>query len=177
MAFAKPSRGQAAVEFALASIVAMIVLFIAIQFALIGSYAVALAQLNFMAARWVTGPKNEAKVCTPDLVNFITTNAGAFMSRVISAGGVSCAGSGSPTPDGITISMLCVPPSGAPPNPPSAPGPCPAAGTSRLAGTEVKISMTMGTRSIIFLSRSTPPSFFGIPFPSSLNSVEAMSTE
>jgi Flp pilus assembly protein TadG len=45
-------KGQAAVEFALISIVAMIVLFVAVQLALIGEDALALGQMNYQGARW-----------------------------------------------------------------------------------------------------------------------------
>jgi hypothetical protein len=46
------ARGQAAVEFALISVVAMIVLFVAVQLALIGEDALALGQMNYQGARW-----------------------------------------------------------------------------------------------------------------------------
>ena len=45
-------KGQAAVEFALISVVAMIVLFVAVQLALIGEDALALGQMNYQGARW-----------------------------------------------------------------------------------------------------------------------------
>src|SRR5260370_22012306 len=45
-------RGQAAVEFALIATVAMIVLFVAVQLALIGEDALALGQMNYQGARW-----------------------------------------------------------------------------------------------------------------------------
>ncbi len=45
-------RGQAAVEFALVLTVAMIVLFVAIQLALIGEAALALGQMNYQGARY-----------------------------------------------------------------------------------------------------------------------------
>ncbi len=45
-------RGQAAVEFALVLSVAMIVLFVAIQLALIGEAALALGQMNYQGARF-----------------------------------------------------------------------------------------------------------------------------
>jgi len=46
------AKGQAAVEFALISVVAMIVLFVAVQLALIGEDALALGQMNYQGARW-----------------------------------------------------------------------------------------------------------------------------
>ena len=45
-------RGQAAVEFALVATVAMIVLFVAVQLALIGEDALSLGQMNYQGARW-----------------------------------------------------------------------------------------------------------------------------
>ncbi len=45
-------RGQAAVEFALVLTVAMIVLFVAVQLALIGEAALALGQMNYQGARY-----------------------------------------------------------------------------------------------------------------------------
>ena len=46
------SRAQAMVEFALVLIVAMTVLFVSIQMALIGQAALALGQMNYQAARY-----------------------------------------------------------------------------------------------------------------------------
>jgi Flp pilus assembly protein TadG len=45
-------RGQAAVEFALVATVAMIVLFVAVQLALLGEDALAIGQMNYQGARW-----------------------------------------------------------------------------------------------------------------------------
>jgi hypothetical protein len=50
--------------------------------------------------------------------------------------------------------------------------------TQRSAGTGVQITLTMDTRSIIFLSSSTiNPSFFGIPLPKTLSSTQTMLTQ
>src|ERR1700722_2958522 len=49
---ARKRRGQAAVEFALVLTVAMIVLFVAVQMALIGQAALALGQMNYQGARY-----------------------------------------------------------------------------------------------------------------------------
>lgn len=48
----RKSRGQAAVEFALVLTVAMIVLFVAVQMALLGQAALALGQMNYQGARY-----------------------------------------------------------------------------------------------------------------------------
>jgi hypothetical protein len=50
--FPKRSRGQAMVEFALISTVAMIVLLVSVQIAMIGGDAVDLGHMNYQGARW-----------------------------------------------------------------------------------------------------------------------------
>ena len=48
------ARGQAMVEFALVAGIAMIILFVAVQFAMIGQVALALGQMNYQGARYAS---------------------------------------------------------------------------------------------------------------------------
>ncbi len=57
----KPRRGQAMVEFALVSIVAVIVLFGSVQLALIGQLYLALGQMNYRGVRYAA--------VSPDCIN------------------------------------------------------------------------------------------------------------
>src|ERR1700719_839869 len=74
------TKGQAAVEFALISVVAMIVLFVAVQLALIGEDALALGQMNYQGARWAA-------------VNTCVTDA-QIMQFILSSGSPSVTQSG-----------------------------------------------------------------------------------
>ena len=56
---AKARSGQAMTEFLVVAFVAFIILFVAIQLAALGREAMALGQLNYQIARWVTAPGNE----------------------------------------------------------------------------------------------------------------------
>lgn len=179
------SRGQAMVEFVVAAIVAMIVLFIAIQFAALGRDAVALGEVNYQVARWATnGPNNTQKAANgnpvnspgcQDVANLIAGSsvspyqplngvAGGYIGRIAQLGGVTC---GSPPPGGIGVAMTCVPPGG------SMPISC---ATQRPAGTEVQIALTMDTRYALFLT-GTGTSFLGIFFPSSLSNTQTAYTQ
>lgn len=94
-------RGQAAVEFALISVVAMIVLFVAVQLALIGEDALALGQMNYQGARWAA-----VNTCATDdeIINYILVSG----SPSVTQSGGSCGtylkmdiiDSNSPTPPG-----------------------------------------------------------------------------
>lgn len=176
-------KGQAMTEFIFVSFVAFIILFVAIQLAALGREASALGQLNYQVTRWATDPKNNniagsnSPQCA-DVANLITGASVAPYSNVIAvasgymgkigygSGHTVC---GSPPTGGIGVAMVCT-----------------AAGSStvtdcaaqRPAGTGVKITLTMDTSSVIFLSTSkTSPNFFGIPFPTTLSSTQMMLTQ
>lgn len=144
-------RGQAAVEFALVLIVAMIVLFVSIQMAMIGQAALALGQMNYQGARYAA--VNSSLGC--DAVALYMSQVG---SPTITKNGVSCG-----TGYGVTVTMTCSGTS------------CP---PSRTFGTPVQIALSFSTAGVIFLStNTTSPSFLGIPFPTALTSTETAMTE
>lgn len=164
---ARKSKGQAMAEFLAAAAVAMIILFVAVQFAAVARDAMALGQLNYQAARWATdGPNNNggtvaASPQCADVMNFIQTTStykqGLLGSTI--QDGLSCA-SGVPG-KGINVAMTC--------------SPAACAGL-RPAGTEVQITLTMATKRVLFLT-GNGTSFFGIPFPSSLSSSHSAYTQ
>jgi hypothetical protein len=154
------------VEFLLASAVAMIILFVAIQFAVIARDAMVLGQLNYQVTRWATdSPNNHGNAVTAspqcaDVVNFLkTTSYGSGQLGPVINKGVACA-SGVPSA-GLNVAMTC--------------SPAACAGL-RPAGTEVQITLTMSTKQVLFLT-GNGTSFFGIPFPSSLSSSHAAYTQ
>jgi hypothetical protein len=162
----RKSKAQAMAEFLLAAAVAMVILFVAIQFAVIARDAMLLGQLNYQVTRWATdSPNNHGVTVTAspqcdDVVNFLkTTSYGSGQLGPIINKGVAC-GNGVPS-DGINVAMTC--------------SPAACAGL-RPAGTEVKITLTMTTKQVLFLTGSGT-SFFGIPFPSSLSSSHAAYTQ
>jgi len=148
--------GQAMMEFAGLLPVAMVILFVAIQFAVLGRDSLALGQANYQAARWATS-QNSAAQCS-DIATYISSAAPANIQAVISKYGISCDGT---TPNGVSISLSC----------PANPSAC-TSGTNRSPGTEVKLTLTMSTRSDIFLTNP----FLGVPLPQTLNSTESALT-
>jgi len=152
-----------------AAAVAMVILFVALQFAVIARDAMVLAQLNYQIARWATdGPNNNGNTVTAspqcaDVANYLkTTSYGSGQLGPIINKGVSCA-SGVPS-NGINVAMTC--------------SPAACAGL-RPAGTQVNITMTMATKQILFLVNpaSSSVSFLGIPFPTSLTSSHSAYTQ
>jgi Flp pilus assembly protein TadG len=144
--------GQAAVEFALVLIVAMIVLFVAIQMAVIGQAALALGQMNYQGARYAA--INTTATCT---------NVADYMRSVgsptVTKAGVRCDGTG-----GVSVVMTC---------PASGGGTCPTTGTGRAFGDPVQVSLTFNATSLLFLS----PNFLGISLPTTLTSTETAMSE
>ena len=143
------SRGQAAVEFALVLTVAMIVLFVAVQMALIGQVALALGQMNYQGARYAAINLG----CTD-----ATSSCGGLQSVTSYMQSVA-----SPTINfsGLKATMLCG-------NPPTS-----SACASRAQGDAVQISVTYDCTSNLVL----PKTFLGITFPTSLQSSETAMSE
>jgi hypothetical protein len=168
------AKGQAAVEFALISVVAMIVLFVAVQLALIGEDALALGQMNYQAARWAA-------------VNTCATND-QIMQYILFAGSPTVTKSGgtcgtyltmvitdSTQTGGTTVtSSTC---STTPPTPTTG---C-AASATRQFGTQVTIKLTFGLDKAIFLfgsGGSISQPFLGlVSFPTQLRSTETAMAE
>ena len=148
--------GQAMMEFAGLLPVAMVILFVAIQFAVLGRDSLALGQANYQAARWATS-QNSAAQCS-DITTYISSVAPANIQAVISKYGISCDGS---TPNGVSVALAC----------PSNPSAC-TSGSTRPQGTEVQITVTMNTQNDLFLTNP----FLGVPLPQSLNSTQSALT-
>lgn len=190
---ARLGKGQSMFEFLIIAPVAMILLFLAIQFAFIGAYLIALGQLNYQVTRWATNPANNSTnlsnspqcgdvqdlIAGSSVTPFSAADgiADGYIGKVVDEkGGVTCSTS-PPATGGIGVSMLCTP----------APvGSAPATATYdaancnglRSPGTGVQITLIMDTSSVIFLSTSrTNPSFFGIPFPKTLSSTQVLLTQ
>jgi len=149
------SNGQAMLEFAGVLPVAMVVLFLAIQLAVLGRDALALGQVNYQAARWATS-QNPAAQCT-DITTYMSSVAAPTIQAVISKYGISCDGS---TPNGVSVTVSC----------PGNSSAC-TSGT-RPWGTQFQISVTMNTRNDLFLMNP----FLGVPLPQSLTSTESALT-
>lgn len=145
-------RGQAAVEFALVLIVAMIVLFVAIQMAVIGQAALALGQMNYQGARYAA--INTTATCT-NVADYMKSVGSPTVTRA----GVQCSTPGS----GVYVAMTC----------PASGGTCPTTGTGRSFGDPVQVSLTFDATSLLFLS----PHFLGISLPTTLTSTETAMSE
>ena len=176
------SKGQAMTEFVLMAFVAFIVLFVAIQMAALGREYMALGQLNYQVTRWATDPGNNniAGSNSPQCADVASLIAGTtsktfaysalpaatgYMGK-IGAGNTVC---GAPPAGGIGVAMTCVTAGG------KTSTNC---DVQRPAGTGVQIVLTMDTRQVIFLSKSTTsPNFLGIPFPHTLSSTQMMMTQ
>lgn len=146
----KPRRGQAMVEFALVSIVAVIVLFGSVQLALIGQLYLALGQMNYRGVRYAA--------VSPDCIN--ATSGCGLNNQSIKAYMLSVASPTILTITNANANALTV-------NYANLTNPTKA----RIAGDTVQISATLDISSEIFL-----PSI-GLHFPNSLSSTERAYTE
>jgi hypothetical protein len=170
----------------LASFVALIVLFVAIQMAALGREYMALGELNYQVTRWATNLGNNSIVgknspqCT-DVVNLIKNVSAApysspptsapvatgYMGKVAS-NGVTC---GAPPTGGMGVAMACLTAGG---------NTVTSCATQRPTGTAVQVTLTMDTTSVLFLNldrSGTKPNFLGIPFPRTLSSTQTMLTQ
>jgi hypothetical protein len=145
-------RGQAAVEFALVATVAMIVLFVAVQLALIGEDALALGQMNYQGARWAA-----VYTCASDvqIASYIVSVGSPSVSK---SGGVTCGslvtmsitdtkapGSTIATRTGIIGTCSSPPPA----------GPATTCSDFRVFGSPVTINLSFDARHAIFLGNGT----------------------
>ena len=147
----KPGRGQAMVEFALVSIIAVIVLFGSVQLAVVGQLYMAVGQMNYRGVRYAA--------VSPDCINASTTACGLnnqtikqYMLSVASPTIVSITNA---NPNALKVDYSNVT------NP----------GVKRVAGDTVKIVCTLDISSEIFLPN------LGLPFPTSLSTTEKAYTE
>jgi hypothetical protein len=139
--------GQSGVEFALVATVAMIVLFVGVQFAMIGRAALALGQMTYQGARYASVHR-DCYISSCDTTGQLTIRN--FMLGV-----------GSPTfnndADKLVIEMVT-----------------PAEGTARTFGEPVTIKSTFTLPPSV---QVLPNPFLGIPFPSTLTSSETAMSE
>jgi hypothetical protein len=155
------------VEFALVLIVAMIVLFVAIQMAFIGQAALALGQMNYQGARFAAvnqcaAPNDVATYMALNGSPTITRGCGSTkfgLTITVSNNGTSL-GTGTPSQCSGTFT------------PPTT------CGTPRKFGDSIQVSVAFNTAAVIFLSsNTTSPNFLGIPFPTQLSSTETAMSE
>jgi len=151
----KSLRGQAGVEFAFIAPVAMIVLLIAVQLAVIGRDAVYLGQLTYQATRWASS-QNPSAQCS-DVTTYMTSTASPAIQAIISKSGIACGDS----TKGVNVTLSC----------PLTPSAC-TAGTTRPFGTQVQITVALNVANDTFL----PNPFLGIPLPQTLNSTQTAFT-
>jgi Flp pilus assembly protein TadG len=154
------ARGQAAVEFTVMAIPAIIVLFVGIQFAVIARDSMALNQFAYQAARWTAAPDNSGSDCNA-LLSYIQANPSlmpAPVAKIVDANGISCASGGTAAPSGVVVTMAC-------------PGVTDC--TQRAQGNQVQIVMAMSITSDLFLSTS----FLGVSLPSSLSGESSLLTQ
>ena len=158
----RKGRGQAAVEFALVLTVAMIVLFVAVQFALIGQIALALGQMNYQAARYAAiHPGCGATACaaSPDP----DANATPIQPSALRLASptIKYTNEASKCPCGSVKSFTIIQASGTP------------GVNDRAFGTSVQVSVTYDVTSQLFL----PKNFLGLSFPTTLSSTETAMSE
>jgi|GEM_PF-1361838 len=170
-------RGQAAVEFALVATVAMIVLFVAVQLALIGEDALSLGQMNYQGARWAA-----VNTCAKysEIANYILSVG----SPSVTESGGTC---GSQLTVTITDSYGVTPPatstSGAIKGASSAcgttitPTACGSGVSTRSFGAAVTITLTFDASKSIFLGNGTTKWMGLISFPTQLTSTETAMSE
>ena len=156
----RKGRGQAAVEFALVLTVAMIVLFVAVQFALIGQIALALGQMNYQAARYAAiHPGCNETSCNPSPDPDAGATAIQPYALRLASPTIKYANETSACPCGSVKSFTVTPAA--------------TAGSPRAFGTSVTVTVTYDVTSQLFL----PANFLGLSFPTTLNSRETAMTE
>jgi len=144
------SRGQAFVEFSLVLVVALIVLFVAVQMALVGQAALAVGQMNYQGARYAAvHPDCDLTSCgggEQSIKDFML----AVGSPTITKGNGKY----------LTISVS-----------PAAP---------RSQGLPVQVSVTFDASSVLVLctpDKQGNCSFLGVPLPTTLQSLETAMSE
>lgn len=144
-------RGQAAVEFALVMIVAMIVLFVAIQMAVIGQAALALGQMNYQGARYAA--VNSTGLTCDNVASYMA----GVGSPTVTKYGVQCGAC--PASNGqVAVQWSC---------------PSSASCSSRNFGEPVQVSLCFDATKLLFLSTN----FMGVVFPTQLSSSETAMSE
>lgn len=139
------------VEFAMVLTVAMIVLFVAIQMALIGQVALALGQVNYQGARYAAvHPDCDLTTCQTAGETTVADYMKSVASPTLAWSSVTtylCDGTGSCTTDSTTL--------------------------PRTFGNAVTVALKYDCTSNLFFGKS----FLGINFPTTLNSSETAMSE
>ena len=146
----RPRRGQALVEFALVLTIAVIVLFVSVQLALIGQLYLALGQMNYRGVRYAAVNTDCADATNPCGLN--RQSITQYMLSVASPTIVSITNSNSKA---LTVNYSNVS----------------NRGNARVQGNTVQITCTLDISSDIFLPK------IGLPFPKSLSTNEQAFTE
>lgn len=142
------SKGQSMTEFMLVMIPAVIILFVAVQFAVIARDATALGQFAYQAARLAAAPTGSSWDGTA-LVNYIQANHIMPMPVAVIAAA---------NPSAVVVTMNC---------------PGVADCTKRAQGNQVQVVVTMSITKDLFLGSS----FLGVVFPSSLSNQSSAFTQ
>ena len=153
-------KGQAMAEFMIAMIPAVIILFVAIQFAVVARDGTALGQFASQMARWAAAPNNSG-ADAQKLVNYVRNNTSVMplpVATIVNANGISYTGSSTTTPNGVTVTMNC-------------PGVTDC--TKRVQGSQVQVVVTMSITKDLFLGQR----FLGIGFPTSLSNQSSAFTQ
>jgi len=153
-------KGQAMAEFMIAMIPALIILFVAIQFAVVARDGTALGQFASQMARWAAAPNNSG-ADAQKLVTYVQNNTNVMplpVATIVKANGISYSGSSTSTPNGVTVAMNC---------------PGVADCTKRVQGSQVQVVMTMSITKDLFLGQT----FLGIGFPTSLSNQSSAFTQ
>lgn len=148
------SRGQAAVEFALVLGIALIVLFVSVQLALIGQVDLALGQMNYQGARYAAiypaCTDADATPCGPNnltIEQYMLSVASPTITNLVNK-----------DPSALTVSYSWTSTNG---------------NSVRGFGDTVTIGCQLNISGILFL----PSKFLGVGFPTTLNSQESAWTE
>jgi Flp pilus assembly protein TadG len=169
----RPRRGQAMVEFALVLTLALIVLFVSVQLALIGECALALGQMNYQGARYAAvHPCNALADVAEYMVSIgspsITKNCGGNLKIGMILTHNNSDGTTTTTP------YTAVKPSCGTP----ACSDCTTAGCTlnRNFGDKIEVDLTYDVSDNLFLP-NTGGGFFGITFPTTLKHSETAIVE
>jgi Flp pilus assembly protein TadG len=160
----RPRQGQAAVEFALVLTVAMIVLFVAIQMALIGQVALALGQMNYQGARWAA--VNPCATAS-DIASYMVCVGSPTVTQNCSNLTVTVVDSnGGPTPGTPTCPAGSAPPT-------CVPTPATSCSSPRAFSSQLTVNVSYNAKAQLVL----PNPFLGINFPTNLQSQETAMSE
>ena len=147
-------RGQAMVEFAFLAPVALILVALGVQLAIIGRDAIGLSQASYQATRWASSIKPDAQCA--DVTTYVTNMASTTIKSIIAQSGIACGDS----TKGVNVVMTWT---------------CPDStqcSGARPASSQLRISMTLNVASDLFV----PNPFLGISLPQTVISTQTAYT-